>query len=66
MKFIRIIKNWWDGKDTGITEINGANFMIGLINEKHWTSKYAHVAAAWLGKYWTWVITTILAIVVAL
>lgn len=54
------IKKWWDGKY--VPPLPADNFdWLGSI-ERHWSSRFAHIAVDFYRAHWKWLISALIAI----
>ncbi|MCK4087528.1 hypothetical protein HCY58_10760 [Acinetobacter radioresistens] len=66
-RIIKIIKDWWNGKDTYEKQNRyDAAFFISPLNKKHWTSEWAHKVLDYIQKNQAWIIPTVVTSLVAI
>ena len=61
-KFIKAVKDWWNGTIVPMDETGGLIFISPVI-ERHWTSQFAHTLVEFYLKYWKRILGFILTIV---
>lgn len=60
------IKKWWNGVDINLeNNPDSPVFFIGWHNDKHWTSKLAHILCDFYLKHWQWIWGIVVAIIVS-
>ncbi len=60
------IRNWYEGTFVPYDNDQSSNlFFIGGDQEFHWTARAARLMAAFWLSHWKWIITTVVAVVIA-